>query len=211
MKNIVKVDDTQLVVTIKDVANFSGNKQKSIRDLILRNHESFKELGLSLNKEYDLKSQSEMKLNEEQTTFLMILMRNNPTVVKFKLELVKQFMKLKSSANKYHQHQLKEKDKQIIEAKRKTYAHSREGKFHCVTNILRDTGANISAEVFNKLLLERKYISQKEVTVKKYIANEKESTTSLDGTVLVHYDTAISILKDFDVEFEEGNQMKMDF
>lgn len=222
MKNIVKVENEELLVTVADIAKFSGNKEKSVRDLLTRNSESFKEIGLSVVKEYDLKSQSKIKLNEEQTSFLLILMRNNPTIVKFKLELVKQFYEIKNKIAKEnksalgtimrgHELQLEEKDKQITEAKRKAYAHTRKGNYQCVTNIIRDTSASISANVFNKILLEKKYLNQKEVTVKKYEANNKESITSLDGNILIHYDTAIEVLKDFEIDFEEDEQMMMEF
>lgn len=220
MKNIVKVENNELLVSLDDIAYFSNIKYESIRRLVSKNINEFNELGLSYDLEkVDFKS---TLLNEPQTTFLITLMRNNNKVTRFKLELVKQFYSMKNRitnenknilefANELHKIQLQKKDKQITEAKRKAYAHTREGNYQCVTNIIRDTNAKISSNVLNKILLEKKYLKQKEVTVKKYEANNKESITSLDGNILIHYDTAIAVLKDFEIEFEEDEQMKIEF
>lgn len=59
----VKIQNNDLFVSIQDMADFSGNKYDSIRDLLKRNEQSFNALNLSLPKEYDFKS---VRLNEPQ-------------------------------------------------------------------------------------------------------------------------------------------------
>lgn len=106
--------------------------------------------------------------------------------------------------------QLIKAQKEIIEAKRKSYAYTRNGKFQCVTNIIRECNANISSNTLNKILLDKKVIGEKEYTCKKYVANGSESIEE-DGLILVHKDTVIKVMRDYDVDFIEDNQMMMDF
>ncbi len=73
MKNIVIKEHGEAKVSITDIADFSGNKYNSVRDLLVRNRDNFLELDLRLPKESDFKS---LMLNEKQATFLFGIMRN---------------------------------------------------------------------------------------------------------------------------------------
>ena len=64
MKNIVHIENNDLVVSIQDVADYSKTKYESVKRLLQNNSEEFKELGLRLPKEYDFKT---LLLNEPQT------------------------------------------------------------------------------------------------------------------------------------------------
>lgn len=109
------------------------------------------------------------------------------------------------------QKQLQISQKETKKARRKVYAYERDGKFQCVTHIIRQTKANISSDTLNKMLLSKGYIERKEVVVKKYFPNDVETISDEDGSVLVHKDTALKVMEDFDVEFESDSQMVMEF
>jgi len=216
VKNIVHAKNNELLVSLDDVANFSNIKYESIRRLVSKNINEFLELGLSYDLEkVDFKS---TLFNEPQTTFLITLMRNNHKVTRFKLDLVKQFYRMKKQIDIQNSINLASIKKQLQisqsetkSAKRKSYGYDRIGNFQCVTNILRNSNADISAEVFNKMLLSKNILIQKEVKVKKYFANEKESIVTKDGNILIHFDSAIKVLEDFDVVFKDDSQIKMEF
>ena len=208
MKNIVIIEKNELVVSLNDISLLSGNKVKSIRDLILRNEKEFQELGLRITKEYDLKSQSEMKLNEEQTTFLMILMRNNPTIVKFKLSLVKQFMKLKDMVCETNKLELQQKETQLQIAhneikKEKSisrrYAKKREGNSQTISNIIKEYNIKISSEKLNDELFHSGLLNRTKREVYFY-------TSSLmnNGTPLLHVDSVLDIVDSLGYERDKG-------
>ncbi len=91
MKNIVKIEKDKLVVSIRDVATFSGVEYESTQRLVRNSKSEFLELGLRIPKESDFKS---VLFNEYQASFLITLMKNTPIVKRFKLNLVKQFKNL---------------------------------------------------------------------------------------------------------------------
>jgi len=94
MTNIVKASNHELVVSIKDISEFSGTKYESVRSLVRNNTSDFESLGVTLPKNVDFKS---TLFNEPQATFLLTLMQNTPKVKEFKLNLVKQFYSMKNS------------------------------------------------------------------------------------------------------------------
>lgn len=76
------------------IAQGTGVKHESVQRRIRDNESELSELGKVGFKIRATKSGQEQKiylLNEQQATFLITLLKNTPVVVKFKLELVKQF------------------------------------------------------------------------------------------------------------------------
>jgi len=63
MKNIVKIENGLEVVSMEDISRFSNVQTKNIKELIKKYEKEFKELGLSLPKEYGFKT---VLLNEPQ-------------------------------------------------------------------------------------------------------------------------------------------------
>jgi len=195
MKNIVKIENSEMVVSINDISNFSENKVKSIRDLIIRNEKEFESLGLRIVKEYDLKSQSEMKLNEEQTTFLMILMRNSPKIVEFKFNLVKQFMKLKDMVCETNKAQLEQKDKHIEKLSSKVYAKPRGNGLETVVRTIKNNQINITPYDLNKILVEVGILNVQEIKINKY------TSLNMDGdTPLIHEETVVKLCDDRNIK-----------
>ena len=97
MNELVKItDNRELVVSLEDISAFSGVKYESIRDLLSKNIEVFKNIGFEVaikgTLSTDLKSAS---LNELQATLLMMFMKNTPQVKEFKIKLVQEFFKMR--------------------------------------------------------------------------------------------------------------------
>ncbi len=195
MKNIVEIENSNLVVTLNDIAKFSGNKYESIRRLMIDNRNEFEELGIEYktkrNINVDFKS---IKLNEEQTTFLLILMRNNPTVIKFKFNLVKQFMALKDMICETNQHQLIEKNDTIKRLRASRYAKPRAGKFQTVDRIRQNYDINLSTHELNEILLKKNILINQPAIVNNYLPNENDTRAIRQGrATLVNENEAIAI------------------
>jgi len=173
MKNIVTIENSNLIVTLNDVVFYSGNKYESIRRLMIDNRNEFEELGVEFktkrNINVDFKS---MKLNEEQTTFLMILMRNNPIVVKFKFNLVKQFMALKDmvcETNRLKLDLVRKDLKQAQSNKRKTYKDG----FMSLSKYLSDNEIILNQDEAFGILYAKDLIGFKEVpTIRRVLLDE---------------------------------------
>lgn len=106
--------------------------------------------------------------------------------------------------------QLAQAQKEIVEAKRKSYAHDRKGDFQCITNIIRDLDIDTNAVSLNKILLKENVIGKKQYISQKYIANNIDSIEE-DGNILVNKDTVIRILKEYEFNFKGNNQLAFDF
>lgn len=204
MKNIVTLENNDLVVTIKDIAKYSGNDIKSVKRLLTDNEEKFDELGLKVKESKAILNQlDKLKLNQEQSMFLFILMRNSPQIVEFKFNLVKQFMMLKdmvcetkqaqldtlSSEKNQALKQLSISQRETKDAKRKNHAYPRNGGFETVTRIIEDYGVNITPHDLNQLLVKVGVLRVEVVEVNHY------KSLQMSGIIpLVHTDTVIKIL-----------------
>jgi hypothetical protein len=111
---------------------------------------------------------------------------------------------------KYFKNQLLAKDKEIEKAKRKAYAYERAGQFQCLTRIIKDSGADISISTLRKILIKEDMVFEKEVAVKVPVPNKKESIEE-DGQILFHKDTVMKIMKEYEVEFKDDDQMLIEF
>lgn len=81
------------------IADGTGIKHKNVRELIFDYQKDFKQLGTLavLNRESSGgRPEQYYELNEPQATFLLTLMRNSKVVVNFKLELTKEFYRMRS-------------------------------------------------------------------------------------------------------------------
>lgn len=95
MYELVEVRKDEVFTNSKVVAEGTGNQHESIVAIIQKYKQDIAEFGILDFS--DLKSGKRGRpetiyyLNEEQATFVITLLRNSKTVVKFKKELVKQF------------------------------------------------------------------------------------------------------------------------
>lgn len=118
MTDLVKLENNKPVTTSLIIAKGVEKDHHSIIKLIRRYEKDLKEFGtfrLEVQKskgrplEYAL-------LNEEQTTFLITLMRNNKVVIEFKKKLVKEFYKMKNILSDVLARQQNEEWKEIRES-----------------------------------------------------------------------------------------------
>lgn len=93
--------------TSKIIAEYGGQEHRAIRQLIRTHEKSLKEFGkvstFEMQKpENELGGRPEkyFKLNEEQATFLITLMKNTPQVILFKKDLVKEFFVMRRELEK---------------------------------------------------------------------------------------------------------------
>lgn len=111
MHNLVEIKKNDTVTTSLIVANGVGNEHRAVLQLIRLYENDLKEFGTLTFEMRKTKGrpQEVYTLNESQTYFLLTLMRNNDVVVKFKKELVKEFVKMKKALIQIQvQHQNKE-------------------------------------------------------------------------------------------------------
>lgn len=121
MNNLVFINSNNLYeepfTTSKIIAEYGGQQHKNIRELIEKHKSDIKEFGViafqmlkpeNFNEDIVYAFETDKprnkggrpekiyKLNEQQATFLITLMKNTEKVVKFKKELVKQFYQMKN-------------------------------------------------------------------------------------------------------------------
>jgi len=187
MKNIVQVRDDKLLVSIKDIAKFSGVEYESTQRLVRKSRDEFLELGLSIPKESDFKS---VLFDEYQASFLITLMKNTPIVKRFKLDLVKQFKTLnleRCDNNKKvlesKQYQLKLSQKETEKAKRQKYATAGDDEFCNVHRFRIDHELDISDEELNNIFIDENILGQK--LVNRYVPCPTGEFSKYDGTSVV--------------------------
>ena len=98
MNDLVFLDPNRLdaipFTTSKVIAEVTGMNHRRVKDAIRKHESTFLEFGLLGAYETESsggRPEEIVKLNEEQATFLMTLLKNTPIVVAFKKELVRQF------------------------------------------------------------------------------------------------------------------------
>ena len=98
MNDLVFLDPNRLdavpFTTSNVNAEMTGMNHRRVKDAIRKHESTFLEFGLLGAYETESsggRPEEIVKLNEEQATFLMTLLKNTPTVVAFKKELVRQF------------------------------------------------------------------------------------------------------------------------
>ena len=100
---IITIENDESFVTIDTLVKFSGNAEKAIKTSINKYKtelEGFSEKHFSTlsikGANNGAMDWSLVRLNEDQATFLLSLMQNTDEVVKFKINLVKEFRRLKN-------------------------------------------------------------------------------------------------------------------
>lgn len=94
MYELVELKGNDVFTNSKVIAEGTGNQHHAVREVIKKYQSDIEEFGtlLILNEESSGGRPMEViYLNEEQATFVITLLRNSKTVVKFKKELVRQF------------------------------------------------------------------------------------------------------------------------
>lgn len=134
--------------TSKIIAEYGGQEHESIIKLITKYQKELKEFGRlhSVKEEYpDLKSEKSkrgrpskiFKLNEEQATFLITLMKNTSQVVIFKKDLVKEFFTMRNELEKRRLERDAElKSRKELTDKIKTYLGNNSFKFIAFTQMI---------------------------------------------------------------------------
>ena len=196
MKDIVSIEkNNELRVQVLDIAKFSQNTLNSVQGLIRNHSKSLKEFGNLKSAEQGVFKLSE-SLNEEQSYFLLTLMKNSPKVLLFKKNLIKQFFKYREQICETNKLQLESKDKQLKisqqqteDAKREVYAHPRNGNVETVTRIIKDSSVEMSANDLNMLLVGEGMLK---ATPKKGFDFCSEIMSG--NTPLLHVDTVLKII-----------------
>lgn len=89
--------------TSKVVAEMTGIEHRKIKAAIRKHQVDINSFGLSTSYQAESsggRPEEIIKLNEEQATFLMTLLKNTPVVVAFKKELVRQFYSMRRELSK---------------------------------------------------------------------------------------------------------------
>lgn len=100
--NLVTIHDNEGRAGTKIISDGFNRRHKNVRDLVLKYRNEMEEIGrlkTTITKG-KTKSFEEFLLTEDQFLFLGTLMRNNDQVVKFKLNLVKEFAKCRKRLEK---------------------------------------------------------------------------------------------------------------
>jgi len=127
MQNIVSLNNQESVVSLNDIVKYSGNKEKSVRDLVLKYTDRLEKHNRSLNA--DLKETeflpssksgqnvdwSKVVLNEPQAMFLMTLLKNSEEVVEFKDKLIHQFTDMRNNLIEIREQALVDHHKEALE------------------------------------------------------------------------------------------------
>ncbi|MFA9376201.1 MAG: Rha family transcriptional regulator [Lachnotalea sp.] len=98
MNELVSIKGNDIFTDSLVIANGTGNKHRSVQRVIDKYILSIEQFGKVRFKIAPTSSGQEQKvyqLNEQQATFLITLLRNTDTVVKFKIELVRQFFEMR--------------------------------------------------------------------------------------------------------------------
>lgn len=113
MNNLVEIrKNSELVTTTEVIAKRTNVQHKNVIEQVREYKTDLEEFGIiafETRKNRSGKPTEFCVLNESQTYYLLTLMRNNEVVIKFKKELVKEFMRMRKSLIQIHvQHQNKE-------------------------------------------------------------------------------------------------------
>jgi phage regulator Rha-like protein len=100
MSNLVIIEKNDLLTTSLVIAEGVKYEHRTVLKLIREHETSIKEFGiitLGVRKSTRGKPTEFYNLNEPQVYFLLTLMKNNEQVTKFKINLVKEFMKMRKA------------------------------------------------------------------------------------------------------------------
>ena len=122
MNNIVEIYEDELRVSHRVIAEQTDNQDKSVLDLITRNLKELEEFGQLRFKIATVKNtvgavneEKTYYLNEPQATLLMTFMKNTNIVKQFKINLVKEFYRMKDYLKSDEEKIKLEKDKAELE------------------------------------------------------------------------------------------------
>ena len=210
MKNIVIMENDELMVSLEDIAKYSENDYKSVKRLLQNKANDFKEVGLRLPKEYDFKS---LLLNEIQATLLIISLRSNKVVDEFRLNLVKQFFAMREIIKTKSLQQLEQKDmllqksqKEIKQLKKDRAKYgslaSSDNKYKTLDWIRRNGEYSNSTNWLYLQLENANKIRSEEIIVNTYKPTSSIAITQ-NNRILFHVDET---MKFFDnIKAERGN------
>jgi phage regulator Rha-like protein len=213
MKNIVVMNNHELVVSIEDIAKFSGVEILSIQKLIKEHNDRF-------NIELSSGSYKQLKylcLTEKEAYHLITYMKNTDQVKNFKDNLIEQFFIYRDQLCEANEKQFKKlenklarKDERIRELSETVYAKPRGNGFETVFRIIKDCKADISTSDFNRLLAIEGVLLEEEYIARRYMPNGTQSLES-GNSIVVHVDTALDVLNKCNIDKVEDRQQRFEF
>ncbi len=208
VSNIVHIQKNDLVVSIQDMADFSGTESRSIENLIRTHSVHFEKLGLETKlkgKYRDFKSQL---FNEPQATFLITLMRNTTQVTNFKISLVMEFYRMRELLCEVTRTQLQIQKSTIQELKQNRYAKPKDGDYQLVDRIRQDYNISCSTQYLNFLLVGEGLMDIEYHQVAHYVSTSNVVKNGKSPTVFVS--ALLDIVDDVGIKrglgFEDINQ-----
>ena len=198
MQNIVHIQKNDLVVSIQDMADFSGNDYRSVQRLLVKYSEDFSELGYIV--ENSTQGISDFKshiLNEPQATLLITFMKNSPVVRKFKVGLVKEFYRMREQLCEVNKIQLEtaHQEIKILQLnKRKTY---KEG-FMALSKYRAENNIHLTIETMFDMLSKFDIVESRDVIVsKKFLIDETFGRQKGDAVIEFNSRSLDLIFKDY--------------
>jgi len=114
MNSLVKMtEQKELVVSLDDINEFSGVKYERVQRIIRDNSNALNNIGGNIptdKKSGSSAFKTDLFLNEQQATLVMMFMKNTPQVREFKIKLVKEFFKMRE-----HIKSAREIDKELLD------------------------------------------------------------------------------------------------
>jgi len=98
MDNLVTVEGNDIFTDSMVVADGTNNKHRSVQRIIEKHISSIEEFGkvrFQITPSVKGQEQKIYQLSEQQATFLVTMLRNTEVVIKFKINLVKQFYQMR--------------------------------------------------------------------------------------------------------------------
>jgi phage regulator Rha-like protein len=196
MNNLITIENQTAVVSLDTIIKFSENTEDAVQSLIRNNEVRIHSLSkspisnptLPRGKSGKQIEWSNVKLNEQQVYFVLTLLKNTENVVKFKLELIKQFFNIKedlhNSQLRILELQAKSKDKLIEDLSNRSREYRvivRDGKkYHSATSLMKDE--KDTAKSFKKVMREVLDVVTVKMKLTPYYA---VTETGLDSGIVV--------------------------
>jgi phage regulator Rha-like protein len=196
MNNLITIENQTAVVSLDTIIKFSENTEDAVQSLIRNNEVRIHSLSkspisnptLPRGKSGKQIEWSNVKLNEQQVYFVLTLLKNTENVVKFKLELIKQFFNIKedlhNSQLRILELQAKSKDKLIEDLSKRNKEYRvivRDGKkYHSATSLMKDE--KDTAKSFKKVMREVLDVVTVKMKLTPYYA---VTETGLDSGIVV--------------------------
>ncbi len=198
MKNIVKVENNDLLVSIQDIADFSNNDYRSVQRLFSKYKNDFSDLGYVVeNSKSGISDFKSHLLNEPQATFLITLMKNNDIVRMFKKSLVLQFYKMRERLCEVNRHQLETAHQEIKTLKYKGMKTYKDG-FMSLNKYMKENDIDLTKETAWSMLVKYEIVEHRDVlTSKVFLIDDTFGRQNGDSVIEFNSRSLDLIFKDY--------------